>query len=198
MEDEAGRGRTLRSRRWTTLGEVGVEGDWESSTRVEVAVAVQRVRRDYRVVGAVRAPVMRRCDRCAEMFAAQSRGKFEVWLATSETGELGDVTDVVGEDAVEAVEAFAVGVNEVDLTEHVRDAVWLGLPSKSLCTEDCQGVQVSNGSLGTVSYAKVSGVERREQEEDEEEEEEEKPIGDRKQVADKLMELKKKLERQGL
>lgn len=171
-------------------------------TRVEVAVAVQRVRRDYRVVGAVRVPVQRRCDRCAERFEELSRGKFEVWLATNEDGKLGDMEDVVGDVGPEAVEVFAAGVNGVDLTEHVKDAVWLGLPTKSLCGEDCQGVQMMDGSSGSVTYVGGQGsvMEVREEEKEVRERKEvvEKPIGERRGAGDKLLELKKKLEMQGL
>lgn len=175
-------GRTMRTRRWTTLGEIGLEGGGRLSRRVEVAVAVQRVRGDYRVVGGTRSGIERRCDRCDEMFEEVSKGKFEVWLGGGEDGEVGDLGDLVGEGGAEAVEGFGMGVVEVDLGAHVRDAVWLGMPTRAICGEDCKGVWDAAET---------------EEEEEEEWGGEGKRIGDR-EVGEKLRELKRRLELQGL
>ena len=151
LEGGTRRGRTLRTRRWTTLAEVGVDDGGAGAGRVEVAMAAQAVGADFRVTGATRARVRRRCDRCARTYTAASRGRFEVWLVGA--GALGERAQaVVGEDGAEATEAFAAGVAEVALERHVHDAVWLGVATKSLCGAACAGVRMA-GAAGSVVYA---------------------------------------------
>lgn len=164
---------------------------------MQVAAVVQRVRQDFRVTGKVRAPLYRRCDRCAREFKADSRGLFEVWLATDDNGILGDLDGIMEEEDIEAVEAFGKTVLELDLSSHVRDAVYLGLPTKSLCSEDCAGVQGWDETAGSVTYSGGATL-RENQGEEEGVDSQQRVLADEMGSRDKLMDLKRKLERQGL
>lgn len=148
-------------------------------------------------MGKVRAPLYRRCDRCAREFKADSRGSFEVWLATDESGMLGDLDGITEEEDIEAVEAFGKTVLELDLSSHVRDAVYLGLPTKSLCSEDCAGVQGWDESAGSVTYSGGAAW-RESQGKDGGVDVQQRTWAHEAGSHDKLMDLKRRLETQGL
>lgn len=99
---------------------------------------------------------------------------------------------------VEAIEMFPKGVAEVDLTEHVRDAVYLGMPTKSLCRVDCEGVDVRRENAGSVTYAVKSKAQREEVRDSERLEEGGRTMADVVGVGDQLRQLKERLERDGL
>lgn len=146
-------------------------------------------------MGKVRAPLYRRCDRCAREYVARSRGTFEVWLATDESGLLGDLDGVVEEEDVEAVEPFGKSVLELDLATHVRDAVYLGLPSKGLCRKDCRGVQGWDESVGTVTYCgDAASQEGSHEGRGEDAQEQQRTLADQLGARDKLIDLKRRLE----
>jgi uncharacterized metal-binding protein YceD (DUF177 family) len=138
LESEMGaRVLTVRLRRKSNLSEVGVSDLGNGNTKVSVHLAVQPARGDYRVVGRVATRVVRACDRCLNDFEAPSDGRFELWLSTS-TGGLTEEEELEHE----AVETFCGARAEVDLAPHVRDAVYLSLPTKALCSSDCAGITV--------------------------------------------------------
>lgn len=167
IESNVKRAKTLKVRRWTTLGELDLVGDLgdmlimtESKSelqnrRVNVWLVVQRLQQDYRVLGRTETRVECVCDRCAQEFDILSDGRFEVLLVKAMTHE----EQAQYEDIAEAIEAFDQGgSDDVDLGEHVRDSVLLGLPSRSLCRPDCTGVAIAdNGEgssdAGSVTYA---------------------------------------------
>lgn len=196
VESAARSGRAFRLRRYATLSELDIHDNLDSDSQVQVAAVVQRVRRDYRIRGKTRASLPRKCDRCAKEYVAESRGDFELWLATDESGEL--EMDEEERAQVEAIEMFPKGVAEVDLTEHVRDAVYLGMPTKSLCRVDCEGVDVRRENAGSVTYAVKSKAQREEVRDSERLEEGGRTMADVVGVGDQLRQLKERLERDGL
>lgn len=137
--------RGVRVQRESTLGKIGVEdegGDGEDADEpVQVAVVVQPVGDDFRLMGRVETKVIRLCDRCCKQFTASVEGEsFELWLDSGEG---------LGVDReAEAVEEFTGPRARVDLAPHVHDAVILGLPSKAVCGAECGGVDgLSSGIL---------------------------------------------------
>ncbi|KAA8494949.1 hypothetical protein FVE85_3190 [Porphyridium purpureum] len=126
----------------SSLGHVGVPEDFgaqNSEEVVRVSTVVQNVRDDFHLRGRVSTVLNCACDRCLDEFPFQSRGEFEIWLATRE-----DLVPMIdGPDdtrADEAVEKVTDDILAVDLTPHVYDAIMLSVPIKKLCREDCPGL----------------------------------------------------------
>jgi len=73
------------------------------------------------------------CDRCATRLEMEVRSSFDVWMASREdaipNAEAGDPR------IEEAIEPFHAGIEAVDFTKHVREAIWLGIPSRVLCAD---------------------------------------------------------------
>jgi uncharacterized metal-binding protein YceD (DUF177 family) len=73
------------------------------------------------------------CDRCAARLEMEIRNSFDVWMAAREDAvpntEDGDPR------TEEAVEPFHPGIEQVDFTKHVREAIWLSIPYRVLCTD---------------------------------------------------------------
>lgn len=167
IESNVKRAKTLKVRRWTTLGELNLVADLDDilimteskselqNRRVNVWLVVQRLQQDYRVLGRTETRVECVCDRCAQEFDILSDGRFEVVLVK----EMNHEAHAQYEDIAEAIEAFDQSDSDnVDLGEHVRDSVLLGLPSRSLCRPDCPGVAIANNGegssdAGSVTYA---------------------------------------------
>ena len=74
------------------------------------------------VRGTLSAPVEARCARCTQFFST----------TVTDSGFLRDFPDVQG-------------VEEVDITEDLREAVMLSLPHSPLCDESCKGLCVQCG-----------------------------------------------------
>eukprot|EP00177_Eucheuma_denticulatum_P003748 GFKZ01006781.1.p1 GENE.GFKZ01006781.1~~GFKZ01006781.1.p1 ORF type:complete len:289 (-),score=42.88 GFKZ01006781.1:686-1552(-) len=196
VESAARSGRAFRLRRFANLSDLDIHDNPDSDSEVQVAAVVQRIRRDYRIRGKTRASLPRKCDRCAKEYVAESKGDFELWLATDESGQLEMSDDELAQ--VEAVEMFPKGVAEVDLTAHVRDSVYLGMPTKSLCSADCQGIDVRQGNAGSVTYAVNQEAQREEAGDAERVEEGSRTMADVAGVGEQLRQLKERLERAGL
>lgn len=109
----------------------------DSSQPVHVWLVLTPLSRGaVRVRGRAKSVLNRVCDRCADEFAAVTDGVFEVIVLPE-----GDVQGGrVEEEDAEAVDWFHGGL--VDLRLHVRDAVYLGLPTRALCCADCPGLSV--------------------------------------------------------
>lgn len=147
LTSHARNGRTVRLKRWTSLDELDIsdenmDASNENDTIARVWLVIQSIRKHWRVIGRVRTEVHRTCDRCAQQFCTESDGRFEVVL-------IGDAEDTNGnkalEEEAEAFELFGKGVECIDLTQHVRDAVLLGVPTRALCDDGCVGVVVDDG-----------------------------------------------------
>lgn len=131
--------RTVRLSRHSSLRNVDVE-EGDPNRPVDINLAINPVRGCYRVKGRVKTRVTRECDRCLGRYDALTAGVFEVWLKT-ENSLISDTE----EQELEAVEDFTGIHATVDLAPHVRDAILLSLPMKSLCSVDCAGPMHASG-----------------------------------------------------
>lgn len=157
-------GRAARIKRWVNIGDLDLDDDLlglrddalessedHMSRRVDVWLVVQRVLQDYRVLGRARTLVQRVCDRCMTTFDAECDGRFEVLLVDDDDSS---PSSAESRGNVEAVEPFGTGVDQIDLADHVRDAVLLGFPSRALCGAECAGVRFNHSVQGdSVRYA---------------------------------------------
>lgn len=168
--------RTARLRRTAKLSELDVtEGDPDEQD-ADIWLVIKRLRSDYWLRGRVVARVKRTCDRCTKEYVDVSDGRFEVLLRGDVEEDNDESADAEG--GFEAVEQFGRGVVEVDLKGHVRDGVYLGMETRALCEEGCVGVGQGKIQEEGKGWGRV--------------------MGEQEDVAEALMEMKRRLERQGL
>jgi uncharacterized metal-binding protein YceD (DUF177 family) len=135
-------GRTVRLRRRSTLGEVGADEYGDVGTAVDVSLAIQPVRDNFRVIGRVETEVKRICDRCVVPYTGLVSGGFEVWLTTTPEG-----LSRAEEREVEAVESFLGPRARVNLAPHVHDSICLCLPTRAICGDSCLGLTLPSTGL---------------------------------------------------
>uniref|UniRef100_A0A7S0ZEK2 DUF177 domain-containing protein n=1 Tax=Timspurckia oligopyrenoides TaxID=708627 RepID=A0A7S0ZEK2_9RHOD len=114
-------------------------GALSEQTAVEISMVIEKVRSDYYILGRTRTSLKCNCDRCLEEFEMDSKGQFEIWLATNPSL----VPETEGDEderADEAIEPFTDDIHSIDLTSHVYDAVMLSIPYKKVCNNDCKGL----------------------------------------------------------
>lgn len=140
-------------------GGVGVDGEDENpsaaveaqSPEVGVSLVVQPVRSHFRVRGLVTCTPVQTCARCLVRYPQSVRGSFEVWLSASGADRVAGLTDEQYSE-LEAVEDFSAPNARVDLAPHIRDAILLAVPTQPLCSKQCEGIQPSPGTSGSVAY----------------------------------------------
>jgi uncharacterized protein len=115
----------------------GIEGEVPIlKDRLTAEVAVFKAGRKLVLEGSFSAVMLMTCDRCLETYPLEIRNTFRVYVSNPAR------TDSTGEmelDAEEMEDHFVSG-EEIDLAETVREQVFLALPMKSLCSEDCLGL----------------------------------------------------------
>ncbi len=120
-----------------TLFDNGITDLGNVQTPVETEVVVQPKGEDYLLSGTVRTSLSLTCDRCLEEAAYPLEGDLNVWLAIEARPDLdpreGDVV------------ILAPQQREVDLSRVIADSIYLELPQKTLCREDCRGLCPSCG-----------------------------------------------------
>lgn len=190
LQSSGKRGRPVRLTRQCKLEELDLELKEEvADTDVaDIQLLSQSVQADFRVFGVVSTVVPRTCDRCLKSYRAHSQGRFEVWLSNTGVESVKGLSDEEMNN-LEAIEDFSGSEAKVDLVPHVRDAVILSLPSKSLCDVDCAGIAAKSNKSGSVKYGVVADEEASKQSQSQ--------TLDSKlsgSMSEKLLGLKKKLE----
>ncbi|MFB3854283.1 MAG: DUF177 domain-containing protein [Vicinamibacterales bacterium] len=90
----------------------------------------------YRLSGSVKAALELECSRCAESFEIAVDTPFDLrYLPAAENAGEGEIE--VQEDDLDA--SFYRG-ETIDLAQLVREQIYLALPMKPLCGEDCRGL----------------------------------------------------------
>lgn len=121
--------------------------DHELERRGKVAATVF-LRRDGKrvfVQGTLSATVQLVCDRCLESYPQQLDDGFQVeFELVDDDGRV----PLTGEHEIEAEEMDTIFLDEpaIDLFEVLQQQVFLALPDKLLCGDDCQGLCSSCGT----------------------------------------------------
>ena len=89
------------------------------------------------------------CDRCGEEFSQDISGSYSIMFIKRES-PLPD--EMPGDD----LRTFAPGQQEIDITTEVRDALFLAIPNKMLCKDDCKGLCLKCGVNLNVSKCKCN------------------------------------------
>jgi uncharacterized protein len=103
---------------------------------VSLGLDIQKDGNRYRVVGTLRTSIELACSRCLEPFRVPLDTRFDLrYLPHAEnTGE--------GEQEVQEDDLATAFYREdqIDLAQLVREQIWLAIPMKPLCQEDCRGL----------------------------------------------------------
>jgi len=118
-------------------GEVARAGDdFHAVSPVNLTVDVRKDGQKIRLAGRVEGAVQIECGRCLEPFTIPVDEKFDTLLlpSSANTGE-----------SEQQVEADDLGVayykdDQIDLGEVIREQLYLAMPMKPLCREDCLGL----------------------------------------------------------
>lgn len=105
-------------------------------TPLQVAVEIYKVGERYALNGEINGGLRLICDRCLEPYHRDIRSVFKVILALP----LADSAKTDVELAEKDMEVGFISDDEIDLREIIREQVYLAIPMKSLCREDCLGL----------------------------------------------------------
>lgn len=120
------------------LSDLGVVDLGAPETPVAVTVLAAPQGDAYLLSGSARARLELSCDRCLGPATQEVEGSFRAWLV-----EAGGAAPNAGEDLVLVVPAHQ---SEVDLSGVIAEALYLALPPKTLCRNDCRGLCPSCGA----------------------------------------------------
>ena len=103
---------------------------------LNVHISISRAGTKYRVDGRLAGRLMIRCDRCLEPFQRDIDAGFSFFLTIAPS--------LSGQSEIELLEndmsVELVTDSEIRLDDIVREQIYLSLPIKCLCREDCSGL----------------------------------------------------------
>jgi DUF177 domain-containing protein len=112
------------------------EEDFRIVAPVEVRAEIRKDGRKFRLVGQVTTAIEVPCSRCLEPFTIPVASAFDL-LFLPATAQTHDPERETGEEDV-GVSFYEDA--EIDLGDVIREQVYLALPMKPLCREDCRGL----------------------------------------------------------
>lgn len=114
----------------------GVNG-WilDLNTPFMVNVKVFRTGDKYVLDGDLEGSVQIMCDRCLEYYQRDVKTDFRLFLVQSPDTEKAEI-ELLEED----MEVDFIRGEEIDLNEIIQEQLYLSLPIKSLCMEECLGL----------------------------------------------------------
>jgi uncharacterized protein len=130
----------------TEFSEVLEEGWWHPGARddqilgldapLRVTVKVSKAVDKFLVTGTLRGGLRIRCDRCLEPFHRDIQSQFHVYLIVPREGADQEEIQLLDED----MEVDFIKGDTIDLSEIVREQIYLMLPMRSICVESCRGL----------------------------------------------------------
>ena len=130
----------LETEWWASVGEkdliLGI--DRPIQVRIEIYPAGDK----YVLDGTLSGGIQVLCDRCLESYHRELKTSFRVFLALPLPQTEEDDIELAEED----MEVDFIRGNEIDLDEIIHEQVYLTIPMKSLCKEDCLGLCPKCGS----------------------------------------------------
>lgn len=115
-----------------TLFDIGINDLGNPDTEVEIHLDVHQHGDDFLLQGTLQAHLVLTCDRCLGPAPHPISGSFSVWVVTAPRPDL-----QANEEDVLVVPPTQ---KEVDLSGPVAETVYVELPQKLLCREDCMGL----------------------------------------------------------
>lgn len=103
---------------------------------LEVKIKIDKAGNKYIVDGELDGDVLARCDRCLEPYYHDLTTSFHLFLALKNP----ETDEAEIELLDEEMEVEFIKGEEIDLSDIVREQIYLSLPMKSLCSEGCLGL----------------------------------------------------------
>lgn len=130
-----------------------LEKDWWSSkdprgqvlaldAPLEVSIRINTAGDKFILQGSVKGGLQVRCDRCLEAYHLDIEKKFHVFLALPPPEDEGSEVELLEDD----MDVEFIRGEEIDPDEIIREQIYLSLPMKLLCREDCKGLCPQCGS----------------------------------------------------
>jgi len=130
----------------TEFSEVLEEGWWQPGDENDqilgldapfrVRAKVSRAADKFLIQGTIRGGIQIRCDRCLEPFHRELEAPFHVYLVVPRESSDQEEIELLDDD----MEVDFIKGDTIDLSEIVREQVYLSLPMRSICKESCRGL----------------------------------------------------------
>jgi uncharacterized protein len=129
------------TRTWPASAFEGTE-DFDVAEPVSFETVVRKDKQAYRLVGRARTTLEMTCSRCTEPFRVPTEAEFDLrYLPHRENTAAGKQDRDDGHEIEEDDLSTAYYRDEtIDLGDLVREQLYLALPMKPLCAEDCRGL----------------------------------------------------------
>lgn len=114
----------------------------EIGSPVQVKLVIYKAGDKYVLDGDLRGGLRVVCDRCLEAYHRDLRTTFRVYLALPLPEEVDPEIELAEKD----LEVDFIRGEEIELDEIIREQIYLSLPMKSLCSENCLGLCPRCGS----------------------------------------------------
>ena len=138
----------LRIERTVDPAAFPAEDFYRIAAPVQLALDVQKDKDKLRLRGRVQTTLHVECGRCLEPLPVPVDGRFDLLYLPEAAGPESDEQELADEDVDTAY--YRDGI--IDLAELVREQLYLALPMKPLCREDCRGLcSVCGTNLNTGS-----------------------------------------------
>jgi uncharacterized protein len=112
------------------------DGDFQIAEPVRLTADVTKDEQKVRLVGRAQTTLTLECSRCLEPFAVPIDARFDLMFLPAATN-IGDNDEEVHDDDL-GVAYYQEDV--IDLGQVLREQLYLSLPMKPLCREDCRGL----------------------------------------------------------
>lgn len=119
----------------------------ESGGAVDVELhLVKKKESRIEVQGDLRVGLTLQCDRCLASYPFDLAGSVQLIVEVPDASRHWRVQDLAVEGAASDLDTLQVNEPVVDLEDILRQQLYLGLPAKQLCREDCRGLCTHCGS----------------------------------------------------
>ena len=106
------------------------------ATPLRIWVKASKVGDKYLLAGRISGTVFLKCDRCLEAFRSDLEIPFSFFLVSPKSGQAEAEAELLDED----LEVDFIHGETVDLDARIKEQVFLSLPMKSICREECLGL----------------------------------------------------------
>ncbi|UCH09499.1 MAG: DUF177 domain-containing protein [Fidelibacterota bacterium] len=132
-----------------TLFDIGINDLGNPGTEVEIQLDVHQHGDDLLLQGTLQTDLILTCDRCLGKASLPIQGAFAVWLVSTLRPDL--------QTGADDILVLPPTQQEVDLSGPLMETIYVELPQKLLCQDDCKGLcptcgaDLNNQSCGCVT-----------------------------------------------
>jgi uncharacterized protein len=101
-----------------------------------VSIKISQAGGKYLLEGRMAGSVRIRCDRCLELFEDAIESQFQLFLALARSHDGQSEVELLEDD----MSVNLITGEEISLDDIVREQIYLSLPMKCLCSQDCSGL----------------------------------------------------------